>query len=52
MYNCVGSTILRSSMGIYLGVSIGDGTGWEGRMYLGLVPEGATVDSMSDSNDL
>ena len=29
VYNCVGSTILGSSMGMLLGVSIGDSTGWE-----------------------
>ena len=28
MYNCVGSTILGLSVGIFLGGSIGDGTGW------------------------
>ena len=29
VYNCVGSTMLGSSMGMLLGVSIGDSTGWE-----------------------
>ena len=26
VYNCVGSTIIVSSVGMFLGVSIGDGT--------------------------
>ena len=29
MYNCVGSMILGSSVGFFIGVSIGDSTGWE-----------------------
>ena len=52
MYNCVGSTIIGSPVGIFLGVSIGEGTGWEERMSFGLVPEGATVDSLSDYDDV
>ena len=34
-----------------LGVSIGNVTGWEIWMPVGLVPEGETVVSLSDSND-
>ena len=40
MYNCVGSTILGSYVVFFIGVSIGDGTLWEGLITVGLVPEG------------
>ena len=29
VYNCVGSTMLGLSMGMLLGVNIGDSTGWD-----------------------
>ena len=51
MYNFLGSTILGSSIGFFLLVSIGDDTGWEAWMPVGILPEEKTVASLSDSND-
>ena len=56
MYNCVGSTVLGSSVGVLLGVSPLGGTGWEERTTVGLSPEGSPlgvpVDSLVNSNDM
>ena len=51
MYICVGSMILDLSVGVLLGVSIGDGTRWEAQITVGMVPKGETVVSLSDYND-
>ena len=43
MYNFVGSTTLGLSVGVLLGVSIGEGTGWEELTSVGMVHERETV---------
>ena len=52
MYHCVGSMICGSSVGGLLGVSIGSGKLFEKLMYVCMGPEGKTVASLSDSNDV
>ena len=39
-------------MGVFFLVSIGDVTGWEELIPIGLVPKEATVSSMGNSNDV
>ena len=39
-------------MGVFLGVIIGYGKGWEEKIPIGMVPEGTNVASLGDSNDV
>ena len=48
MYNCLGSMVLRSSIGVFIGVIFGAGTGWEERITVGMVPGGEHVASMGN----
>ena len=52
MYNCIGRMVLGSSVVVFLGVSIGDETLWEGLVTVDMIPDGPTVDSVDDSNDV
>ena len=52
VYNCVGRTVLRSSMGCFLGVSLGGGTRWDERITVGMEPGGITVASMGNYIDV
>ena len=52
MYNCVGSTVLGSSVGVFLGVIIGGGTGWDEGINVGMEPGEQPVDSLGNSNDV
>ena len=51
-YNCWGIIIFGSSVVILLGVSVGNITGYDYLMPVGMVPEGSTVAYMGDSNDV
>ena len=50
MYSFVGSILLGSSVGGFLGVIIGDGTVWEECIPIGMVPESEAVASLGDYN--
>ena len=52
VYNCVGSTVLGSSVGVLLGVSLGVETGWQERILVGLAPLGAPEASLGKSGDV
>ena len=52
MYDCVGSTVLGSSVRVLLGVSTGGGTKFEERTIVGISPGVSPVDSLGDSNDV
>ena len=52
MYNCIGRMVLGSSVVVFLGVSIGDETLWEGLITVDLIPDGESVASLGDSNDV
>ena len=52
MYNFVGSTVLGSSVGFFLGVSPKGSTGWEDRTRVGMSPGGAPVASLGNYNDV
>ena len=42
MYNCVCSTVLGSSVGVFIGVSSGVVTGWEESTPVCMAPVGGT----------
>ena len=48
VYSCVGSMVLGSPMGVLNGLSIGDGTGWEELIPVGMAPGEKTVASLGD----
>ena len=52
MCNCVGSTVIGSSVGFFLGVSLGGVKGWEQFICVGLEPGGLSVASMGNYNDV
>ena len=51
MYNYIGRMVLGSSVVVFLGVSIGDETLWEGLITVDMIPDGETVAYLGDSND-
>ena len=51
VYNFVGSTVLGLSVGVLLGVNIGDGTGWEDIIFVSMDPGGEPADSIGNLND-
>ena len=48
MYNCVGSTVLGSSMGVFIGFRPGVNTGWEWRNLVCMEYRGITVEYLGN----
>ena len=52
LYNCVAITILGFPVVVFLVFIIGNSTGQDYLMPVGMVPEGSTVDYLGGSNDM